>query len=198
MPFARKRIQVVGYDIDKTALYGGPKFFPINRISHDRKKYTPGFEKPVFPELETEQKSIMGLQRRLHLENLTEYVAIREQDFYRSETKEVFDLVFTSCSLQYKCNRDMGLIYMLDKLKMPVKVGGYLYMDYMMPLEDSHLWKSELFLRGGQISNYFDEKWQVEYCREQTTPILEFAHVDRPADHYHRFGYILAKRLKDD
>ena len=34
LPFARKHIKVVGYDIDKIALYGGTKAFPI--VSNNR------------------------------------------------------------------------------------------------------------------------------------------------------------------
>ena len=198
LPFARHNIKVIGYAIDKVALYGGMKFFPIHREDIERKKYVSSNDKPIFPEIPCEQREIMGLKKRLEVEKLNSFVTIREQDFYRSETTEKFDLVFTSCSIQYKCNRDIGIHAMLSKLKKSVKIGGYLYMDYMMPLEDSHTWKSELFLRTGQIYELFDESWKIEYVRESKTPILELAHVDRPSDHFHRFGYVLARRLKND
>ena len=40
MPFARKQIKVVGYDIDDVALYGGIKDFPIvdQKVKYEYKK----------------------------------------------------------------------------------------------------------------------------------------------------------------
>lgn len=197
MPFARKGHHVTGYEIDDIALYGGKKVFPVPRKSIEKKKYIPSDTKPKFRELESEEKEIQGLIKRLNIEKLKDSVTIIKDDFYRSNTEKEFDLIFTSCSIQYKTNRDLGLETMLNKLKQPVKVGGYLYMDYMMPLEDRHDWKSELFLRTGQIYNYFDKNmWEIVYCKELKEPVFEAAHADRPSDHFHRFGYVLARRLK--
>jgi len=107
------------------------------------------------------------------------------------------DVVFTSCSLQYKNNRDSPVENLINILQEHVCNGGYLYMDYMLALEDRHTWKSQHFFRTGQIHKYFSAGWRTIYIREMKTPVFEAAHIDRISDHFHRFGYILTQKLEE-
>ncbi len=66
-----------------------------------------------------------------------------------------------------------------------------------MPLEDSHTWKSETFFRSGEIRGFFRDNWEICHIYEMKKPIFELAHIDRSEDHFHRFGYILAKKLSE-
>ena len=136
-----------------------------------------------------------GLLERVQKEKLEAKFELLEMDFYHNVSQNQYDAVFTSCSMQYKGNRDLSLQKALQRLQDAVKPGGLLYMDYMMPLEDSHDWKSELFLRTGQIKAFFQNGWKIIHLRELKKPVFEAAHVDRPSDHFHRFGYILAEKL---
>ena len=123
-------------------------------------------------------------------------ITIIKDDFYRScHANCVYDALFTSCSIQYKSNRDIPIANIIETIKSSIKPGGFLYMDYMMPLEDSHEWKSEHFFRTGQIKSFFDKEWQIIHLYEMKSPVFEAAHVDRPEDHFHRFGYILVQKI---
>ena len=52
------------------------------------------------------------------------------------------------------------------------------------------------FYRKGEILSYFDGDWDILSHRENNNPSFEGAHVDCVKDHFHRFGYVLAKRCK--
>ena len=54
----------------------------------------------------------------------------------------------------------------------------------------------EKFYRKNEIINYFDSNWEIISFRENHSPSFEGAHVDCAKDHFHRFGYLLARRIK--
>ena len=69
-------------------------------------------------------------------------------------------------------------------------------MDYMMPLEDCHSWRPEHYIRKGKMNEFFlGDDWKVLHLYEMAKPVFEAAHVDRPEDHFHRFGYVLAEHI---
>ena len=194
MPFARKKIFVTGYDIDDIALFGGYKDFPIvdkkikcNYISNFKSK-----------EYKLENKRVYGIVERLAMENLTKYARIEKKDFYREKINEKFNVVFTSCSLHYSANKDFTLEEKTKKLQDVVLPGGYLYIDYMMAIDEDDYVNYPLvkFYRKNEIIKYFDNDWKIISYRENNNPSFEGAHVDCVRDHFHRFGYILAKRCK--
>lgn len=194
MPFARDKIKVTGYDIDDIALYGGNKDFPIveNKIKYP---YSLDFKSKDF-KLET--RKVLGITERLKIENITEYANIEKRDFYKNPPLERFDVVFTSCSLHYSANQGFSLEDKTKKLQEIVLPNGYLYIDYMMAIdEDDYVnYPSSKFYRKNEILKYFNDDWKILSFRENRNPSFEGAHVDCVKDHFHRFGYILARRLK--
>ncbi|HYF82454.1 MAG TPA: hypothetical protein VEB00_05435 [Clostridia bacterium] len=201
LPFARKKHFIVGYDIDRIALYGGKKLFPIKRDITKKYEFesTEGIvgNKITSYKIPTEERDMTGLLQKIKKDGLEKYVEIRLLDFFKSEVDKKYDLVFTSCSLHYKNNNAFSLEQLINKLKDAVEVDGYLYIDYMMTLFDYPTFESDLFCKPEQMKSFFvDEDWKVEYYREMKKPVFEAAHVDCVYDHFHRFGYLLAKRLK--
>lgn len=194
MPFAREGIKVTGYDIDDIALYGGIKAFPIikEKIKYP---YSPDFESKTF---ELEDKKVLGVVDRLKIENIDNNANIEKRDFYKDLPKEKFNVVFTSCSLHYSVNKEFTLEDKTKKLQSIVMPNGYLYIDYMMAIDenDYNTYPSEKFYRKKEILNYFDDSWEIISYRENNNPSFEGAHVDCVKDHFHRFGYILAKKVK--
>lgn len=194
MPFAREHIQVTGYDIDDIALYGGIKDFPIikEKIKYP---YSSDFKSEEF-ELETKQ--VLGVTERLEIEKISKYAHIEKRDFYRNLPKEKFNVVFTSCSLHYSANKDFTLEDKTRKLQSIVLPKGYLYIDYMMAIDekDYENYPEFKFYRKKEILNYFNDDWEILSFRENNHPSFEGAHVDCVRDHFHRFGYILARRVK--
>lgn len=194
MPFARKGICVTGYDIDEIALFGGIKSFPIIK---EKIKY-PYSKNFVSKEFDLEDKKVLGVTERLKIENIDNFATIEKRDFYKNVPNKKYDVVFTSCSLHYTANKDFTLQNKTKKLQQIVNKNGYLYIDYMMAIdeEDYESYPSEKFYRKGEIKNYFDDDWKIISCRENNTPSFEGAHVDCVRDHFHRFGYILAKKVR--
>ena len=192
MPFARKNINVVGYDVDDVALYGGEKDFPI-RNTKEKYKYSKDF---VSKEYTLETRKVMGTLERLKIEELESFATVEKRDFYKNTPNEKFELVFTSCSQHYSLNQDYTLEEKTKKLQSIVKNGGYIYLDYMMAIDeqDYEKYPSSKFYRKGEIRNYFDESWEIISLTENNQPSFEAAHVDCVVDHFHRFGYIFAKK----
>lgn len=195
-PFLRKGYEVTAIDFDKTALFGGKKIAPITRNNVPSLKYSHSDKKIEYDKLPTQEITILGLKKRAELEGFLNKLHIIETDFYTAPPNEQYDVLFTSCSLQYKSNRKIPMGSIMYTLKSHIKINGYIYMDYMMPLEDSHYWKSDHFFRTGEIKKWFCEDWKILHIKEMRNPVFEAAHIDRPEDHFHRFGYILARRIK--
>lgn len=194
MPFARNKIFSVGYDIDEIALYGGNKDFPI-KVQNVKYLYNKNFKSEKFP-LET--KHILGINERLKIEGLEKFADIKLLDFYRNTPKEKFDLVFTSCSLHYSKNAYCSLEEKVKKLQSIVDKDGYLYIDYMMAIDENDFDKypSTKFFRKREILNYFGDDFKIISIKENDKISFEGAHVDCVIDHFHRFGYIFARRIK--
>ena len=170
--------------------------FVWNYIKEKKKySYFPNFKSEEF---ELESKKVLGVTERLEIEKISEYATIEKRDFYRNLPKEKFNVVFTSCSLHYSANQDFTLEDKTKKLQSIVLPNGYLYIDYMMAIDenDYKTYPSSKFYRKKEILNYFNEDWEILSFRENNNPSFEGAHVDCVRDHFHRFGYILARRVK--
>ena len=194
LPFARKKIKVTGYDIDKIALNGGYKEFP-DRKDAPNYKYKKDF---ISQEFELTTKKVVGINERLQIEGLSQYANIEYLDFYKNTPNKAFDIVFTSCSLHYTANKSFSLKEKINKLQNIVNVDGYLYVDYMMAIDENDFinYSPEKFFRKNEIKNFFDSNWEILYLRENNFISFEKAHVDCVKDHFHRFGYVLARRKK--
>ena len=195
MPFAREKIKITGYDIDDIALYGGYKDFPIVK-EKQKHEYSVNFKSKDF---ELERKRVLGITERLSIEKLEQFATIEKRDFYRTNSTEKFNVVFTSCSLHYSANKDFTLEEKTKKLQEIVLPKGYLYIDYMMAIDENDYenYPSNKFYRKDEIKKYFNtDEWEILSYRENNNPSFEGAHVDCVRDHFHRFGYILARRIK--
>ncbi len=194
LPFSRKHYRVVGYDIDEIALYGGNEQFPIvnKKIKY---KYDKNF---ISQKYDLETKKVLGVVERLKQEGLSKYAKIEKRDFYKSKNTKKFNVVFTSCSLHYSINKDLTLKEKIKRLQDIVVQAGYLYIDYMIATEDADYeqYSKNKFYRTGEMAKYFDKNWKIIFIRENSQPTFEGAHVDRVTDHFHKFGYILAKKIK--
>lgn len=194
IPFARKGYFVTGYDIDEIALFGGKKFFPIVPVKK-KYKYDKDF---VSKDYDLEQRNIMGVCERLEKENISQNAMIEKRDFYKNVPEEKFDVVFTSCSLHYTVNKDFTLKDKIEKLQAIVSKNGILYVDYMMAIDekDYENYPETKFFRKGEIRKYFDDNWNIISIVENNRPSFEGAHVDCVKDHFHRWGYVLAEKIK--
>ena len=76
-----------------------------------------------------------------------------------------------------------------------VRPRGYLYIDYMLPMEQKHRERENFFARGALHALFPATEWHVLYDRV-LPPLLEKAHVDNPVDHFHHWGHLLARRQR--
>lgn len=194
MPFARSKVKVTGYDIDKIDLYGGIKERPI-RPGNLKYKYSLDF---VSPKYELEKIEVLGVKRRVEEEGLEEYVTLEERNFYKNPPNKRFNVVFTSCSLHYTINNVFTLKEKIDKLKNIVKKDGLLYIDYMMALDenDYEQYPNYKFFRNGEAKKFLGDGWEILSYYELKKPVFEAGHVVTTYDHFHRFGYLLARKVK--
>lgn len=196
-PFLRSGFAVTAYEVDDIAVFGGEKEFPIARKDIPVQKYVPNpNHNPIYQKVPSEMRHIQGLKLRAELEHLDQRLTIRIKNFYKDPPSEKYEAIFTSCSIPYECNFDIPVADIMRALMDTVSKGGYLYMDYMLPLEDCHEWRPEHYLRRGTVKKYLSNgDWKVIHLQEMSKPIFEAAHADRPNDHFHRFGYVLAERV---
>lgn len=194
MPFARKGYSVTGYDIDDIALYGGEKDFPIVNQKNTY-KYDKNFKSENYL---LERKRVLGTVERLEIEGISNNAKIEKRDFYKNVPNKKFDVVFTSCSLHYSVNKEFTLKDKIEKLQSIVSKNGLLYIDYMMAIDENDFvnYPENKFFRKGEIKEYFNDDWKIISIKENNKPTFEGAHVDCVKDHFHRFGYVLAEKVK--
>ena len=169
LPLARRGHSVVALDVDTVALFGGAKKGPSGKVA------------------------VIGLTERLRRERLRHLVTIQHAD-YTTVTPTASHGVFTSGSIHYSRNLAVPVAKLMERIKPFVRPHGYLYIDYMLPVEARHASRQN-YLRRGELRKYFQASdWRI--LMDQVRPrFIERAHVDNPVDHYHQLGYFLAQRL---
>lgn len=139
-------------------------------------------------------KEVLGLRKRLEVENLAHLVSIQHVDFIDFQPALKYDLVFLSGSVHYPCNTQRRRQEIFDGIKKYARLGGFVFADFMLPrspIQESRAnfpnmsdWKNTFSVHG----------WQVVYSRKMC-PFIEEPHIDVPYPHEHQKGYILAQRI---
>ncbi|MFZ2151717.1 MAG: class I SAM-dependent methyltransferase [Minisyncoccia bacterium] len=171
LPLARRDWKVTALDVDETALKGGPIEFPKGNL--------------------TQSVGLLGRLQSCHLDHLVEIIL---GDLYEFAPQQMFDVIFTSCSWHYSRNHHRPLRDFVHRMQQVVAHGGIFCAEYMMPVEAKHF-LSEHYLHEGQLRQYFpSDEWQIleEFY---TSPFCEKAHIGNLADHVHRMGFFMAKRI---
>jgi SAM-dependent methyltransferase len=168
LPLLRRRVQVTAIDVDAVALWGGPKMFPYG------------------------MHNIIGLAGRARCEELQRLVTIREIDLAMLEDDPTHDLVFTSGSLHYSRNHSTPVQCLVDRIVAQAKPGAFLYIDYMLPVEEQHN-AVEHYLKVGVLRHILQQLGCNVLYDHYSSVFVEKAHVDNPKDHVHKLGYVLAR-----
>ena len=173
LPAARRGHSVFAIDVDETALFGGKKTGPTGEVQ------------------------MIGLVERLLLEGMSDLVNVVHGDFveHTHTPSKRFHAVFTSGAIQYSRNMKHTMRDMIERVKAYVMKGGYLYADYMLPMEHKYIGRDNYPDKERWASFFEPERWDVIYNRV-LPPLFEKAHVDLPVDHYHHWGHLFARRLR--
>lgn len=173
LPAARRGHSVLAMDIDEIALFGGNKLGPAGAVH------------------------MMGLRERLRAEHLSDLVNIVHADFVEYRSRKRFHAVFTSGAVQYSRNLKHPLEKIIERLKAYVVDHGYIYVDYMLPIEHQHK-ERDNYPTKEAWSSFFEAKgWRLIHNRV-LPPLFETAHVDNPVDHYHHWGHLLAQKTRNE
>ncbi|WUS98904.1 class I SAM-dependent methyltransferase [Streptomyces sp. NBC_00708] len=114
LPAARRDCDVIAVDIDDVALHGGTT------------KTADG--EPI---------EMAGLAWRLKTEGLEHKVEIILGDLAEVSLPQC-DLIFISGALQYSHNLRHSMAGMMSRIQATVSPGGYLYIEYMLPVTEAH------------------------------------------------------------
>ncbi len=171
LPTARRGHHVLAIDVDDIALFGGEKIGSWGLVR------------------------MPGLVERLKVEGLENLVRVVHGDFVSYHSDKLYHGVFTSGAVQYSRNLKHRVIKIIAAVQSFVMLGGYLYVDYMLPLEPRHLGRENFPTRRQWQEFFITSRWRVLYNRV-LPPLPEKAHVDNPVDHYHHWGHLLAQRRR--
>lgn len=170
IPLAEAGWIVAAIEVDSTALYGGMVEFP-----------------------EIGPQKISGLAQRLRLEGLEQQVEIINDNFLTCNLPNICSAIFTSCSWHYSRNHNSPVRKFIERMQALVARRGILCAEYMMPCEPHHE-NQEHYLKEGELRRYFTDNWEV-LDEFYSVPFAEKAHVGNLADHIHRMGFLMARRI---
>lgn len=175
LPLAEGGFDVIAFENDPIALYGGEVLLPVSGFAH-----------------------APGLIDRLKAAELDHRVQPIETDFLDADiTGLVCDAVWTSCSWHYSVNHRRPLSEFLGRMQRLVKPGGLFGAEFMMPVQPHHH-RIEHYTTPDRLGRYFHRGWTM-LLTLQTDEFTERAHVGQPHDHTHRMGLIIAtKHPRDD
>ena len=141
----------------------------------------------------------LGLIKRLQGQNLSNQVKIINKNFYLTEDKQKYDLVFVSRTIHFERNKGISMKMKINKLMSAVKNGGYIYMFYYLPNDPNNYKKYPVsrYLRYGKMKKFFDlNLWDVFYFRENSNrESIHNAHPYNIEKHSHKTGVIFAQKL---
>lgn len=109
LPMLRKGLSVTAIEIDNIAIHGGEKIVPLPRKNVVKINYKEGQGVPEYPDIPYQKIMATGLLERVQKEKLEAKFELLEMDFYHNVSQNQYDAIFTSCSMQYKGNRDLSL-----------------------------------------------------------------------------------------
>lgn len=168
IPFAKEKNNVVCYETSNELLNGGQ----VNNIV------------------------CQGLRKRINDYLLTNFITIKEMNFYENKEIKKFDFVYIEDSLHLAKNIDISLKKKVRKLMATVREGGYLYIYYDMAIDESdyETYPANSYFRTNEISSYFDlEDWKIEYMCERSCNNINYNHYGKER----RTGYIFATKIRN-
>jgi hypothetical protein len=137
---------------------------------------------------------VNGLYSNLREEQIgVERYEIHEMDYMNFVSDKMFDVVFTSCSWQFRRNRVHPIGVILNKFKALTASGGLLVADYFLPSEERHL-SMEHYMTPQRLASHFDAgAWEI--LLNENRGLLRERHIGWEAWHQHRYGAFVAQKL---
>lgn len=147
--------------------------------------------------LKEKDYKIHGLRKRMKAYKVEDIVHYEEKNFYENVPNKKYDLVYANRTLNRECNAHITIEDKLKSLISVVKEGGEVYLHYLMAIDedDYENYPSNLYPRVGQVPKFFDnDDWEIILLRERFKVRPEKGHFGNPELHYHKYGYVYARR----
>lgn len=139
--------------------------------------------------------SIYGLNSRMKAYGYTKKVKCVNKNFYTSKAYKKYDHVYVYKSLHRECNNSISIKDKVNKLIKAVNENGSIYIYYHLPTNDTY--ESNLYPEFKEMLSYFNtNEWDIILSKERNELRLHKGHYGNETDHYHKIGYIHAKRKK--
>lgn len=140
-----------------------------------------------------ERTKVRGLIANLAASGLTGRCVIVSADYMSWHTDAVYDFVITSGSWAYNRNLGYGLVGVVERMRDLVGVGGYLFVDYLLPVTDAER-VIDLYPQPADLNPFFPApNWRI--VRNDDVGLIGESHYGQEEWHYHNYGMLLTRRL---
>ena len=138
----------------------------------------------------------VGIKERIKEYALNDKVKLVEGSLFSKKIIKDYDFVFCYKSLNLDRNNCFKRDLMIRKLKSSVKENGYLYIKYILADKDTDYinFPKYKYFRRKEIMKYFDDSWEVIYCKENNFKSIDYSHPFHKEDHHHTMGSIFLKK----
>lgn len=158
-------INVTVYEPIYNFLYGGKTEVPVN---------IPNTEEYIYI-----NKMINGLEERAKLNFIESQLNIINRNFYEIDDLNKYIYVTACRSLDREENKHITMKEKINKLKMAVEDEGYLYIEYLIAIDDNDYenYPSNSYFRRNEIESYFDKtEWtiqsnEIRIIKEELNPL---------------------------
>lgn len=175
-PFTSYGHKVTTYEPDSLFIHGGEVFEGNKKIE------------------------IYGLEKRLKAYDKQQNVCYLQKNFFEQPSTKKYDFVYAVQSLSRECNSHISMEEKIHALQNAVKEGGCIYIYYYLAIIDDVIrYPINQYPRDGDISSYFSSnEWEVLYQKDRKKIRLDQPHFGNPTTHYHRIGYIYARKINKE
>lgn len=140
---------------------------------------------------------IHGLKARVECYKVEDIVHYELKNFYENIPIKKYDLVYANRTLNRDCNAHITLEDKIKSLTSVVKDGGEIYLHYLLAIDEDDYENYPLnsYPRIGEVPTYFDKSnWEIILVKERFKIRKENGHFGNPEEHYHKYGYIHARK----
>lgn len=173
LPFLSKGMQVTAYEPNSLFIHGGT--------------------------VNTSNKEVLiyGLNKRLEVYGYSDNVEVINDNFYTSKSNRKYNFIYVHKSLHRDCNSVLTIEQKIKKLQNSVKTNGSIYIYYHLPIDDDKEYPHNSYPDKHEIVSYFkNSDWKIIKAQEKETLRYDKGHIGNEEPHYHRVGYLHAKRKK--
>lgn len=140
---------------------------------------------------------IDGLKARIKVYDMQEKITYYQKNFFEEKETGKYDFVYVVQSLSRECNAHISLKDKIQSLQKAVVSDGYIYIYYYLAIiDDEKKYPLNQYPRDGMVASYFQtDEWEILYQKDRKKIRLQQPHFGNDKKHYHKVGYIYARKV---